>query len=512
MVDYARFDNIDTSGSDDDEESRGTVEDEAPPVEDEAPREAPMTQEEEVEVMIRNLVWCGMGGDAESYVEFLTVLPKLGDAWLAAWRARGGLDALIDDPRGDDGHLGAHLPCDQYPALCAAAMGGNPECVSLLLAPARGGGAGIAPASMACRTMHVKDHGLRADPLEARYSPLHVAAVEGHADVIELLLDHGVDVNERSSGAHRYTALHLAVRYVRLDAVRALLRRGDDVTLRVDSDGASTPGDTPVQVLLGARVRPGEESSGSVIETVGTPPAGAPDDREAVARALLDAGADPREPSAKGDRGCDSLVLQAVAFGLLGLFKALARGDLGPGELSPAVLGDPVAAPAAPERKRYDVLRRIAKTVATRAWEKVRENKETRLEEGYDTEEEDLIDARDAEDSEEIVRILDAYRRAREAREVEKRYALDRGLSLVRAGRAHVCDGEDERLVRGVRLVDRVSRCGASGERFAAKALDLVKAPRVKKSARKSTGGKAPRKQLATKAARRARPRPADAR
>ena len=68
--------------------------------------------------MIKNFVFCGMQGAADAYVEFLTLLPRLDVAWRAAWRARGGLDALADDPRDEE-----YPDKNQYPALCAAAMG-----------------------------------------------------------------------------------------------------------------------------------------------------------------------------------------------------------------------------------------------------------------------------------------------------------------------------------------------------------------------------------------------------
>ena len=537
MVDYGRFDNIDTSGSEDDwtdcddgEADAETVEEEPPP-----PTISGRQHAEEVEIMIKNFVFCGMQGDADAYVEFLTLLPRLDVAWRAAWRARGGLDALADDPRDDE--AGGVLDKDQYPALCAAAMEGQLECVRLLLDPARGGGVGIAPASTDVCTMHRGRN--RRDPLEPRYPPLVVAAVEGHADVIDALLDHGVDVDQRSSEPCAVTALHLAARYARLAAVRALLRRGADVTLRDrrprpphfllrDGPGLGTSdgpdvGETPLQYVLHARSRPGEEEAGSVIETLAVPPAGAPDDRGAVARALLDAGADPHEPAARGEKGVDSLVGQAAAWGLAGLFGALARGA--DGEFSYAVLGDPAAAPAAPERKRFDELRKLTRFLADRAKFMVEEDVEMRREEQEDwdeaangpypaeADEDDLMHVRDRDDAEAIVAVLADFDVFARAREVARRYALTRGLSLVRAGRAEVADGGDERLARGVRLLARVGSCGATGERFAARALeDFVRGPRPKKAARKSTGGKAPRKQLATKAARRARPRPADAR
>ena len=514
MVDYGRFDNIDTSGSEDDWTDCDDGEADAETVEEEPlfGRE----QAEEVEILIKNFVFCGMQGAADDYVEFLTLLPRLDVAWRAAWRARGGLDALVDDPRDEEDK-------NQYPALCAAAMGGSVECVRLLLDPASGGGVGIAPASTDVCTMHRGRN--RRDPLTPGYPPLVVAAVEGHADVIDALLDHGVDVDQRSSEPCAVTALHLAARYARLAAVRALLRRGADVTLRdrpteyvgPPRDAPPAIGETPVQYVLHARSRPGEEDAGSVIETLAVPPAGAPDDRGAVARALLDAGADPREPAARGEKGVDSLVGQAAAWGLAGLFGALARGA--DGAFSYAVLGDPAAAPASPERKRFDELRRLTRFLADRAKWMVEEDVEMRREEQEDwdeaangpypaeADEDDLMHARDRDDAEAIVEVLADFDVFARAREVARPYALTRGLSLVRAGRAEVADGGDERLARGVRLLARVGSCGATGERFAARALeDFVRGPRPKKAARKSTGGKAPRKQLATKAARRARP------
>ena len=91
MVDYGRFDNIDTSGSEDDwtdcddgeaDAETVVVEEEPPP-----PTISGRQQAEEVEIMIKNFVFCGMQGDADAYVEFLTLLPRLDVAWRAAWRA-----------------------------------------------------------------------------------------------------------------------------------------------------------------------------------------------------------------------------------------------------------------------------------------------------------------------------------------------------------------------------------------------------------------------------------------
>ena len=50
---------------------------------------------------------------------------------------------------------------------------------------------------------------------------------------------------------------------------------------------------TPIHFVLSSQDRPGEDSGGTEIGSAPAPPAGAPDDREAVAKVLLGAGADP---------------------------------------------------------------------------------------------------------------------------------------------------------------------------------------------------------------------------
>jgi len=141
MVDYSRFDNIDCSSSDDESDAAQTVEqttDERdreakngqlppppPPAQqtkdgqirwanhDEGDRAAnngqlppppppaheEMTQEQEIERVIRNVVRAAVGGDIQYLMDTLSFIPKLDDEWRAAWRARGGLDALGYDPR-----------------------------------------------------------------------------------------------------------------------------------------------------------------------------------------------------------------------------------------------------------------------------------------------------------------------------------------------------------------------------------------------------------------------------
>ena len=63
-------------------------------------------------------------------------------------------------------------------------------------------------------------------------TPLHVAASEGHSDVLPLLIEHGADIN----GLGRYgdTPLHRASENARLEVGRFLLNRGANVDVQND--------------------------------------------------------------------------------------------------------------------------------------------------------------------------------------------------------------------------------------------------------------------------------------
>ncbi|RSL46666.1 hypothetical protein CEP54_013734 [Fusarium duplospermum] len=71
------------------------------------------------------------------------------------------------------------------------------------------------------------NRGLLTD-LEARddrqETPVHHAALFGHVSVLELLKNHGADINSRSASGE--TPLHLAVRGQHLDAVKDLIKLG----------------------------------------------------------------------------------------------------------------------------------------------------------------------------------------------------------------------------------------------------------------------------------------------
>ena len=63
-------------------------------------------------------------------------------------------------------------------------------------------------------------------------TPLHLAAWQGHVDIVRLLLDRGADVNARGDGGR--TPLHYAAYWGHLDVVELLIEEGADVTLTTE--------------------------------------------------------------------------------------------------------------------------------------------------------------------------------------------------------------------------------------------------------------------------------------
>ncbi len=111
-------------------------------------------------------------------------------------------------------HGGAAIRADEDPAeltaLHLSAASGNLEAVELLLAPPVG-----------------------ADPRAARannFTPLHAAAMHGHAPVCEALLTAGAEVNVQTD-PQGYAPLHSAAFAGHLEAIRVLLAHGANRTL-----------------------------------------------------------------------------------------------------------------------------------------------------------------------------------------------------------------------------------------------------------------------------------------
>jgi len=59
------------------------------------------------------------------------------------------------------------------------------------------------------------------------YTPLHEAVSNGHCDMLDMLVEHGADVNCRANS--RYTPLHLAASRGDVDCVRVLLNQDADI-------------------------------------------------------------------------------------------------------------------------------------------------------------------------------------------------------------------------------------------------------------------------------------------
>lgn len=60
--------------------------------------------------------------------------------------------------------------------------------------------------------------------------PLHVAAVRGSIEEIEVLLQHGANINAK--GEYDFTPLHHAVEHGHSEAVKFLLEKGADINIK----------------------------------------------------------------------------------------------------------------------------------------------------------------------------------------------------------------------------------------------------------------------------------------
>ena len=80
-------------------------------------------------------------------------------------------------------------------------------------------------------------HDANLNAMGAKYGviqvmPLHLAAEAGFANVIQVLLDNGADINTRTGGQNHVTPLHMATAKGRSDVVKMLLQAGAEVNAR----------------------------------------------------------------------------------------------------------------------------------------------------------------------------------------------------------------------------------------------------------------------------------------
>jgi hypothetical protein len=144
----------------------------------------------------------------------------------ASSRIKDGMECLFD---ADRPHFATWLWIydeDQYGSSMRGMRPEKPSTVPLYHA-ARLGFRDLAVHLIAENPEHVNAWGGRG------VTPMHVAAREGHADILSVLIEHGADVDVRKTGE---TPLHHASRYGKVEAGQCLLDRGADINARNNSD------------------------------------------------------------------------------------------------------------------------------------------------------------------------------------------------------------------------------------------------------------------------------------
>jgi hypothetical protein len=144
----------------------------------------------------------------------------------ASSQIKDGMECLFD---ADRPHFATWLWVydeDQYGRSMRGMRPEKPEAVPLYYA-ARLGFRDLLEHLIAEHPEHVNARGGRGG------TPMHVAASEGHADILSVLLEHGADVDDRRTGE---TPLHESSRNGKVEAGQCLLDRGADINAQNDYD------------------------------------------------------------------------------------------------------------------------------------------------------------------------------------------------------------------------------------------------------------------------------------
>ena len=93
------------------------------------------------------------------------------------------------------------------------------------------------------------ENGANVDGLAELYTPLHFAVLQGHLDIVELLIKNGANVNFPDED--HQTPFHVAVVYKRADVVKMFFELGANLDLNKRNQYGRTAFEDAVKKKLG---------------------------------------------------------------------------------------------------------------------------------------------------------------------------------------------------------------------------------------------------------------------